>query len=172
MTIRQSPSSSPAPLSQRASLTQKSCGRPTIAQPFMAGTRIRKYKVPLGMTENALFKAPSNQTTKRHSSMTDLDKHCHQRYSKIVKAVSINISLSSELAEFARQDCEARAFDSMSEYMRDLIRKRRQEEIQADVSFLEKSAETSRPGDPSETEMKDIYASIKARRKKKHEGRS
>ncbi|HTV43374.1 MAG TPA: hypothetical protein VMF08_22620 [Candidatus Sulfotelmatobacter sp.] len=88
-----------------------------------------------------------------------------------MKAVSINISLSPELADFARQDCHARAFDSMSEYMRDLIRRRRQEEIEADVAFLEKSGEGAPPGDPSDKEMKEIYASIKARRKKKHEGR-
>jgi Arc/MetJ-type ribon-helix-helix transcriptional regulator len=42
-----------------------------------------------------------------------------------MKAVTINISLNPELAEFARADSAARAFDSMSEYMRDLIRKRR-----------------------------------------------
>jgi Arc/MetJ-type ribon-helix-helix transcriptional regulator len=48
-----------------------------------------------------------------------------------MKAVTINISLNPELAEFARSDSEARAFDSMSEYMRDLIRNRRQEQIAA-----------------------------------------
>lgn len=53
-----------------------------------------------------------------------------------MKAVSINISLNPELAEFAREDSRAKAFDSMSEYMRDLIQKRRQEEIAADVAFL------------------------------------
>lgn len=88
-----------------------------------------------------------------------------------MKAVTINISLNPELAEFARSDAEARAFDSMSEYMRDLIRKRRQEEIAADVAFLEKTIEGAPPGDPSDEEMAEIYASIKARRKKKHEGR-
>jgi len=88
-----------------------------------------------------------------------------------VKAVSINISLSQELAEFARQDSKARAFDSMSEYMRDLIRKRRQEEIDADVAFLDKAIEGAPLGDPSDEEMREIYAGIKARRKKRHEGR-
>jgi predicted nucleic acid-binding protein len=39
-----------------------------------------------------------------------------------MKAVTINISLNPELAEFARADSKARAFDSMSEYVRDLIR--------------------------------------------------
>ncbi len=85
--------------------------------------------------------------------------------------MTINISLNPELAEFARADSEAHAFDSMSEYMRDLIRKRRQEEIAADVAYLEKAIEGAPLGDPSDEEMAEIYASIKARRKKKHDGR-
>ena len=52
-----------------------------------------------------------------------------------MKAVTINISLNPELADFARSDSAAHAFDSMSEYMRDLIRKRRQEQIREDVAF-------------------------------------
>ena len=88
-----------------------------------------------------------------------------------MKAVTINISLNPELAEFARTDSEARAFDSMSEYMRDLIRNRRQEQIEADVAFLEKAIAGAPLGDPSDEETAEIYASIKARRKKKHEGR-
>jgi hypothetical protein len=34
---------------------------------------------------------------------------------------------------------EAGAFDSMSEYLRDLIRHRRQAQIEADAAFLEKA---------------------------------
>ena len=88
-----------------------------------------------------------------------------------MKAVSINISLNPELAEFARSDSQARAYDSMSEYMRDLIRNRRNEQIKADVAYLEKAIEGAPLGDPSDKEMAEIYAGIKARRKKKHEGR-
>ncbi len=88
-----------------------------------------------------------------------------------MRAVTINISLNPELAEFARADSEARAFDSMSEYMRDLIRRRRQEQIQAEVAFLEEAISGAPPGDPSDQEMAEIYASIKARRKRRHEGR-
>ena len=55
-----------------------------------------------------------------------------------MKAVTINISLNPELADFARSDSAAHAFDSMSEYMRDLIRNRRQEQIKQDAAFLEK----------------------------------
>ena len=88
-----------------------------------------------------------------------------------MKAVTVNISLNPELAEFARADSKARAFDSMSEYMRDLIRNRRQEQIQADVAFLENAIEGAPLGDPSDQEMAEIYAGIKGRRRKKHEGR-
>jgi Arc/MetJ-type ribon-helix-helix transcriptional regulator len=92
-------------------------------------------------------------------------------YVGAVKAVTINISLNPELAEFARADSQAQAFDSMSEYMRDLIRHRRQERIEADVVFLEKAIEGAPPGDPSDGEMAKIYGGLKARRRKKHEGR-
>jgi Arc/MetJ-type ribon-helix-helix transcriptional regulator len=88
-----------------------------------------------------------------------------------MKAVTINISLNPELAEFARADSNAKAFDSMSEYMRDLIRHRRQEQIEADVAFLDKAMESAPLGDPSDKEMAAIYADIKTRRKKKREGR-
>ena len=84
-----------------------------------------------------------------------------------MKSVTINISLNAELAEFARGDSEARAFDSMSEYMRELIRKRRQEQIEADVDFLESSIKTAPAGDPSDQEMTKIYTSVRKRRNKK-----
>jgi len=70
-----------------------------------------------------------------------------------MKAVTINISLNPELAEFARSDSEAHAFDSMSEYMRDLIRNRRQQQIKRDVAYLEKAIEGAPVGDPSDEEM-------------------
>ena len=88
-----------------------------------------------------------------------------------MKAVTINISLNPELADFAREDSKAHAFDSMSEYMRDLIRRRRQEQIKKDVAFLEKAIEGAPLGDPSDAEMAELYASVKARRKKKNESR-
>jgi Arc/MetJ-type ribon-helix-helix transcriptional regulator len=86
-----------------------------------------------------------------------------------MKAVTINISLNPELADFARSDSKARAFDSMSEYMRDLIRKRRQEKINQDVAFLEKAIEGAPSGDPSDKEMAEIVKAqhrIRAERKR------
>lgn len=83
-----------------------------------------------------------------------------------MKAVSINISLNPELAEFARTDARAAAFDSMSEYMRELIRRRREERIAEDVAMLEKAIAGAPPGDPSDAQMREIYAAIKKGRKK------
>lgn len=73
-----------------------------------------------------------------------------------MKAVTINISLNPELADFARSDSEAHAFDSMSEYMRDLIRNRRQAQIKRDVACLEKAIAGAPVGDPSDEEMAEI----------------
>jgi Arc/MetJ-type ribon-helix-helix transcriptional regulator len=87
----------------------------------------------------------------------------------MMKAVTINISLNPELAEFARSDSAAQAFDSMSEYMRDLIRKRRQEQINADLAFLEKAMKGAPLGDPSDEEMAEIVKTqhrLRAERKK------
>jgi hypothetical protein len=55
----------------------------------------------------------------------------------------------------------------MSEYMRDLICKRRQEEIESDVAFLENASKKAPPGDPSDDEMADVYASVRKRRNKR-----
>ena len=83
-----------------------------------------------------------------------------------MKAVTINISLNPELADFARADAQSAAFDSMSEYMRDLIRRRREERIAEDVAMLEKAIAGAPSGDPTDEEMREIYASIKKGRKK------
>ena len=83
-----------------------------------------------------------------------------------MKAVTINISLNPELADFARADAEASAFDSMSEYMRELIRGRREARIAEDVALLERAIKGAPAGDPSEKEMKEIYAAIKKSRKR------
>jgi hypothetical protein len=44
----------------------------------------------------------------------------------------------------------------MSEYMRDLIRSRRLEQIKQDVAYLEKAIAGAPPGDPSDEEMAAI----------------
>jgi putative addiction module CopG family antidote len=83
-----------------------------------------------------------------------------------MRAVTINISLNPELAEFAREEARAGAYGSMSEYMRELIRKRRQARIAKDVAFLEKAIEGAPEGDPTDEEMREMYALVKKRRRK------
>ena len=83
-----------------------------------------------------------------------------------MKAVTINISLNPDLAEFARADSEAGAFDSMSEYMRELIRRRREAKIAEDVAMLEKAIAGAPAGDPGESELRRIYAAAKRGRRK------
>ena len=75
--------------------------------------------------------------------------------------MTINISLNPDLADFARADSEAGAFDSMSEYMRELIRRRREARMAEDVAMLEKAIAGAPAGDPSETELRRIYAVAK-----------
>ncbi|HXL26927.1 MAG TPA: hypothetical protein VN952_09600 [Chthoniobacterales bacterium] len=98
--------------------------------------------------------------------MANIDVLCQDAKFGFVKAVTINISLNPELADFARTDAQASAFDSMSEYMRDLIRRRREERIAQDVAMLEKAIADAPSGDPSDSEMREIYAAIKKGRKK------
>ena len=88
-----------------------------------------------------------------------------------MKAVTINISLNPELAEFARSDSEANAFDSMSEYMRHLIRHRRQQQINQDLALLEKSMEGAPSGDPSDKKMAEIIKTQRRIRAQLHRAR-
>ena len=83
-----------------------------------------------------------------------------------MKAVTINISLNPDLADFARAEAESGAFDSMSEYMRELIRQRRAARIAEDVAMLEKAMAGAPAGDPSEAELRHIYAVAKRGRRK------
>ena len=81
-----------------------------------------------------------------------------------MKAVSIYISLNPELAEFARTDSLSGAFDSVSDYVGDLIRRRREAQIAADVALLQSAIQAAPAGDPSEAEFREIYRSAKASR--------
>ena len=63
-----------------------------------------------------------------------------------MKAVSKNLSVNPELPEFSQADTRVRAQNA------------------ADVDFLKEAIRDAPVGDPSDEEMADIYASIKARR--------
>src|SRR5438874_11906308 len=87
-----------------------------------------------------------------------------------MKTETVNLSLPAELAEFARQDMSLGSYGGWSEYVRDLLRRRRQERIERDVHFLEsasKRASTDDPGqafyDPVATRQKEIRRGKKRR---------
>ena len=65
-----------------------------------------------------------------------------------MKAVNIQVSLNPELAEFARSDSRGGAFDSVSDYVRDLIRRRREAQIAADVALLQSAIQDAPAGRP------------------------
>lgn len=82
-----------------------------------------------------------------------------------MKSVTINISLNPELADFAETDSQAGAFDSVNEYVRELIRRRREERIREDLALLEKAIAGAPAGDPSDAEMREIVKTQKSVRK-------
>ena len=68
-----------------------------------------------------------------------------------MKTVTRNISLSEELDGFARQETATGGFSSLSEFFRDLLRQRRQAQIQQDVALLAQAitgAPEEEPGEP------------------------
>lgn len=80
-------------------------------------------------------------------------------------AQKLHPSLSPELAEFARSDSEAHAFDSMGECMRGLIRRRRQEQIKRDVACLEEAITGAPAGEERAAIVKSQHR-IRAERKR------
>ena len=70
-----------------------------------------------------------------------------------MKTETLNVSVPKDLAEFARQDMNVGAYGTISEYFRDLLRKRRQERINQDV----KSLETAVAGAPAEEPGQNFY---------------
>jgi len=81
-----------------------------------------------------------------------------------MKAVNIQVSLNPELAEFARSDSRTGAFDSVADYVRDLIRRRREAQIAADLALLQSAIQDAPTGDPTEAEFREIYRNAKASR--------
>ena len=75
-----------------------------------------------------------------------------------MKTESVSVSMPSELVEFARQDMTLGAYGSLDEYVRDLLRKRRQERIEQDVCSLAEAIQGAPAEDPGEA----FYARVTA----------
>jgi Arc/MetJ-type ribon-helix-helix transcriptional regulator len=80
------------------------------------------------------------------------------------KVITRNISLTAELDRFARAEMEEGAFPSLSAYFADLLRARRQAQIQADVTLLGKAIANA-PEDESAAVPKILAAQKRARSK-------
>ena len=84
-----------------------------------------------------------------------------------MKSESVNVSPPVELAEFARQDMSLGAYGTLNEYVRDLLRKRRQERIQQDVRLLAEAIQDAPAEDPGEAFYGRVATLQKAIRSKK-----
>ena len=89
-------------------------------------------------------------------------------FSKGVKTITKNISLSQELAPFASAEVEEGGFGSVSAYFADLLRQRRQAQIDEDLTFL-KRAMADAPGEPEP--VAEVVSATKAARRQMRKDR-
>ena len=86
-----------------------------------------------------------------------------------MKTVTRNVALSEELDQFAKSEMEAGGFRSFAEYLRAMLRARRQAIIEQDTAFL---AEAIKGAPETETEaLPDILAAQKRARAKVRKAR-
>jgi Arc/MetJ-type ribon-helix-helix transcriptional regulator len=79
-----------------------------------------------------------------------------------MKTVARNISLSEELDRFASAEAEEGGYGSVSAYFADLLRQRRQAQIDADLRFL---AEAMKDAPPGPEPIEEILQACKAARR-------
>ncbi|MBI3876491.1 MAG: hypothetical protein HY300_11165 [Verrucomicrobia bacterium] len=70
-------------------------------------------------------------------------------YPEDMATKTANIALNEELDHFIRTDMETGGFSNVSEYFRDLVRRRRQQRAEEDAAYLEKSIRSAPAGEPS-----------------------
>jgi Arc/MetJ-type ribon-helix-helix transcriptional regulator len=78
-----------------------------------------------------------------------------------------SISLSPELDRFVDQEVHEGGYNNVSAYFADMVRQRRQRQIEADLAFLQRNMATA-PGGP-EPEAAIVSGVKDARRKMKRE---
>jgi Arc/MetJ-type ribon-helix-helix transcriptional regulator len=86
-----------------------------------------------------------------------------------MKMSTINISLPPAMAEFVRQRTE-REYGNVSEYFRDLVRERIQEEVEADVAFLNQALESAPAGPTADDVAEVLKVQRQVRRKLRARG--
>jgi antitoxin ParD1/3/4 len=85
-----------------------------------------------------------------------------------MKTVTRNIQLPEELDHFAQSEVEAGAYSSLSEYVRQLLRQRREAQIAADVKLLGKAIRTA--SDEEEAVAELVETTRKVREQMRREG--
>jgi Arc/MetJ-type ribon-helix-helix transcriptional regulator len=63
-----------------------------------------------------------------------------------VKTVTKSISLNQDLADFASQEAEEGGYGNVSAYFAELVRQRRQAQIDSDTQFLAEAVKDAPPG--------------------------
>lgn len=84
-------------------------------------------------------------------------------YCTNVKTVTRSISLNEDLANFARQEAEEGGYGNVSAYFAELVRQRRQAQIESDAKFL---AEAIKDAPPGPEPVDKIVAACKAARRR------
>jgi Arc/MetJ-type ribon-helix-helix transcriptional regulator len=84
-----------------------------------------------------------------------------------MKMVTRNVSLSEELDKFAAAEAEEGGYGSLSAYFADVLRQRRQAQIEADLRFLADAIKDA-PAGPEPIE--EIVAACKAARRQMQRG--
>ena len=74
-----------------------------------------------------------------------------------MKTETLQMSVPVDLAEFMRQDMAERQFANVNEYVRALLRQRRQARIEEEVHFLKQAMTGAPAGEPPP----EFYARIK-----------
>jgi len=85
-----------------------------------------------------------------------------------MKTITRNISLPKELDLFAQTEVETGAYASLNEYFRELVRQRRQAQIEADVNLLGEAIRTA-PGEDEPVEEL-VAATRKTREQMRRDG--
>jgi len=78
-----------------------------------------------------------------------------------MKAVTLNVSLTPELAAFVRQRMSQGGYASASEVVRECLRDRQQQDIEAEVGALEAAMKDAPARDLTEEELGDLVATQK-----------
>ena len=85
-----------------------------------------------------------------------------------MKTITRNITLPEELDKFAQTELQAGTYSSLSEYFRELLRQRRQAQIEADVRLLGKAIRSAPEEDEPVEEL--VATTRKVREQMRREG--